>query len=276
MSSTESLRSLSSLGQQFSFPGTSPSGLVSSSHNFDVRVVRAFLQYLCDRRSVRRFVVGEREGEVFVWDVSPVNTSRYFEGGRARVLRRVRRRLSAAPSQGVFLTLTFSREIAIDGAWDGVWVCFKRFMDRLNAYRRRRGVSRRLVYSAHLEAHRDGYPHLHVWFPGLRWLAPVGVIDRYWEWGLTNVRLVRSGSVRRYITSYVSRVKSWPLVSLAFLWWFRIRLYNVSPAMYRPRVEVSGFRFVGLYRSWCEAVLAALSVVGRFSSLGFSGSSGFG
>ena len=264
MSSTRILRSDLG-GEQQQFP-VSATGLVSSSYNSDsdelLRIQREFLGYVSAQRSKKGFLVLEREGETFVVDVSPARTSRYFEEGRAKVLRRLRRRLSGRRrGGGVFLTLTFSREVSLLGAWDSVAWCCSRFMDRLNKWRMRRGAVRSLVYSVHLEAHRDGYPHLHLWFPGLRWLAPLSVIDRCWEWGLTNVRLVRSGSVVCYLTRYVSRVKYWPLVSLALLWWFRRRLYNVSPSMYRVR-EWSEVRFVGFVRSWCEAVHLALCVVG--------------
>lgn len=176
--------------------------------------------------------------------------SRYFPEGRAYIRERLRERLGTQRRAGVFLSLTVSAsDYAIQDAWALMWTRFKGLRDALNMYRKRHmGARGSLVYLAVLEQCESGYPHMHIFFPGLDWLIKdkdLYKMDEWWRMGsATTEKEHRSESAQSYVMKYLSKLEGWSDTSMALLWRFRIRLYNLSHSVYlarpKPKWEVVG------------------------------------
>jgi hypothetical protein len=198
--------------------------------------------------------VKQTEGEepkVLVLDISDKATKRYFEIGRKRVLKRLRIRLGNTATRGIHLTLTFDpKKIDVKTAWETVWSEFKRFMDALNAARKRKYKTKhRLGYTAVLEEQPGtGYPHLHVWFPQLRFLWNVDKLSDWWAQAnnSVNVEYKDKASVVQYVCNYVAKLGKWSMTALAMLWHFGKRLYSISKRYYVRKLEPTGWRLVAV------------------------------
>ena len=178
-----------------------------------------------------------------LYRVTPCSTSRYFPQGRAALKRVIMRRLGIARQPGVFLTLTTDVKLySLMASWPAVWPSFKRFKDALNVYRKRHMKATGSVrYIAAIEPCKSDYPHLHVFFPELRWLikkADLTQMDKWWKMGCTRTEKERkSDSAGEYVTKYLSKLSDWSETSMALLWYNRIRLYNLSHCFYAPEEE---------------------------------------
>jgi hypothetical protein len=221
-------------------------------------IVKAFRWWRDAKALEERWAVFEKEDEknggrkILVVDTSAKNTQRYFKNGRERMKRRLEKRLSNKVTCGVHLVLTFdTKRIGLVEAWDKVGDEFGRFMDALNVARQRKfGSKRRLGYCMALEQHKSGYPHIHVWFPGLRWLWDVKGLLNWWGWGedaSVDVGYRDQGSVLTYCLKYVSKLAGWSDVGLAMLWYFKRRLYSVSQAYYTKEEEDTGWRYLDVF-----------------------------
>ena len=231
-------------------------------------IVGAFRLWRDAKASETRWAVFEKDDEknggrkILVVDTSAKNTQRYFKNGRERMKKRLEKRLSNKVTCGVHLTLTFdTKRIDLVGAWDCVGAEFGRFMDAVNVARKRKfGSKRCLGYCMVLEQHRSGYPHVHVWFPGLRWLWDVDDLKRWWGWGedaSVDLGYRDQGSVLRYCLKYVSKLSGWSDVGLAMLWHFGRRVYNVSQSYYVQTAETLGWRYIDV----CKSLLGVMAVL---------------
>jgi len=165
--------------------------------------------------------------------VSGAASSRYFEAGRDFIRRKLHKRLPKQSVPGVMLTLTVDpkRYTQLDG-YGQIWGQFRLFRARLASWRRRNGLKQTLEYIAVVEQQKNGYVHLHVVFPGLKWLAPKGLISSWWAMGSTNIKGPRPCSPIHYACKYISKLKGWDTSSLACLWWTGARLYSMSQNFY--------------------------------------------
>lgn len=169
--------------------------------------------------------------------------SRYYQSGRSAIIKEIRRRLRSEPMAGVFFTLTVdTKRFDMVEAWEGMWSEWNRFKKSLNMYRKRHMNAKHTIrYLAALEQHVSGYPHLHVYCPGLRWLIKkqdLGKMDDWWGMGSANTKKERhQDSARGYITKYISKLEGWSEVSMALLWHYQIRLYNMSRCYSKGKQE---------------------------------------
>lgn len=160
--------------------------------------------------------------------------SRYYPSGRAAIIKKIRRRLNCEQMEGVFFTLTVdAKRYDMAEAWQRMWRQWNRFKDALNIYRKRHmNAKHSIYYLAALEQHESGYPHLHVYCPGLNWLIKrqdLGKMDDWWGMGFANTKKERrQDSAVGYITKYISKLEGWSEVSMALLWHYEVRLYNMS------------------------------------------------
>jgi len=183
----------------------------------------------------------ETDGSEAICCTDRRSSSRYFEEGRKRIKKKLYKRLGKYSTDGIFMTCTIDpKQCSKAEAWAVIWKAFKGLRGALNNYRMRSmGVKRRLVYLAVVEPHKSGYPHLHVFFPGLRYLIDdLPKLDGWWGLGMVNTqRCLRSQSVRAYVLKYIGKMSGWSETDMAMLWFFHVRLYNMSHGMFRVKVS---------------------------------------
>jgi len=191
-----------------------------------------------------------RDWSEAIYKSDPESHSRYFPEGRANIQSSIRQRLGTEVQSGVFLTLTVAAsDWDIADAWGVMWECYRKFRQALNAYRKRNmNAEHSLLYLAALEPHESGYPHMHVFYPSLRWVIKKKDLHKMDDWwGMGSVRTEkehREESAQSYVLKYVSKLDGWSEPAMAMLWWHRLRLYNLSHRFYKqapdPEWEVIG------------------------------------
>lgn len=210
-----------------------------------------------DNMESKRVVVRHRAAPNRVQVLCPRDQSRYFETGRKRIMARLRRRLGHwFERSGLLLTLTFDpKRIDMDEAWRKVGAMRRTFVNKINLYRARRKMPRRLSYVAVLEQQQNGYPHVHLVFPGLAYLAPIGWLSDQWAQGpnAVDIRGInRACSPVAYVCKYIAKMTGWQTLTLALCKMYHTRLYSVAHAYAaEPRREP---QWAFLCTSWDHAL----------------------
>lgn len=186
----------------------------------------------------RKFTVLARaSGERLV--LPATSASRYFPDGQRRMIQRIKRRLGTSWTQGgVLVTLTYDPKlISKVDAWRSVGAHRREFTNKLWQFRARHKLGQRpLGFLSVLEVQPStGYPHVHMVFPGIRWLAGYEVVSRLWAHGYTDVRLRDSMGPTNYICKYLSKMESWSPEILAYLHNFGVRMYSCGRRYFLPR-----------------------------------------
>jgi len=196
----------------------------------------------------------KQDGSTALYRVNACSCSRYFQQGRVQMIKSISQRLGDGQMSGVFFTLTVdTKRYSLTDAWSSMWPQFNRFKRSLNLYRKRHmNASGGILYLAALEPHQSDYPHLHIYCPGLRWLIKkqdLGKMDEWWGMGSVNTEKERrKDSARSYILKYISKLDGWSEVSMAMIWYFRIRIYNLSHNYYTGQSE-GEWELLGRYRN---------------------------
>jgi hypothetical protein len=182
-------------------------------------------------------ILGRASGERLF--VPATSGSRYFADGQKRIQNRLRKRLGAAWSQGgVLVTLTYDPKLTSRvSAWAAVGKDRREFTNKLWLFRRRHKMGKRpLGYLSVLEVQPGtGYPHVHMIFPGIRWLAPYDAITACWGHGHTDVRLKDNMGPTNYLCKYIAKMEHWQPEFLAYLHTFGVRMYSVGTRYFLPR-----------------------------------------
>lgn len=157
---------------------------------------------------------------------------RYFEEGRSYISWKIKKRLGKYERvPGLMETLTYDpNKIKKMEAWACYGHDTRRFLNSINEYRRRRGW-RRLHYLWVVEVQKEtGYPHVHIFFPKLKWLAPIEVLSSNWCEGRANIESPKKIKVNcaAYISKYLRKANSWTDLHLAMLWSGGSRMYGFS------------------------------------------------
>ena len=195
-----------------------PSFLVLNKDNVNAQIRRAeglitmwdFLEY--KGRIGRTQVIMNRKDEPSVLKLMPARCrSRYFDDGRLYMSRRMRKRLGKYERvPGLMETLTYDpKKIGKRLAWASLGRDTRRFLNSVNQYRKRRGWQR-LHYLWVVEVQEGtGYPHVHIFFPNLKWIAPLDIINGNWRQGRSNVESPKKIKINcaAYISKYLSRSK---------------------------------------------------------------------
>ena len=232
-------RSDSGRGGGGSRAAASPSFLVLNKDNVNGQLYWAqnlatmwdFLEYKGHIGSTH--VILHKVDDLSVLKIMPTSCrSRYFADGRLYMSRRIKRRLGKYERvPGLMETLTYDpKKIKKREAWASFGKDTRRFLNAVNQYRRRRG-SRRLHYLWVVEVQKEtGYPHVHVFFPNLRWLAPLKIINGNWREGRANVESPKKIKVNcaAYISKYLRKMDGWLDLHLALLWSGKCRMYGFS------------------------------------------------
>ncbi len=71
---------------------------------------------------------------------------------------------------------------------------------------------------------------MHIFFPNLKWLAPLSIISGNWRHGRANIEIPKKIKVNcaAYISKYLRKMRSWSDLHLALLWSGKCRMYSFS------------------------------------------------
>jgi len=217
----------------------SPSFLVLNKDNVNAQLRRArSLLALWDfqvykGRIGRTHVILHKIDEPSKLRIMPTSCrSRYFDDGRLYMSRRIRRRLGKYEKvPGLMETLTYdAKRTGKREAWASFGKDTRQFLNAVNQYRKRRGW-RRLHYLWVVEVQRGtGYPHVHIFFPKLKWIAPLDIINGNWRQGRSNIESPKKIRVNcaAYISKYLRKMRGWSDLHLALLWSGKCRMYSFS------------------------------------------------
>ncbi|MEQ4488556.1 MAG: hypothetical protein AAC993_06990 [Dehalococcoides mccartyi] len=166
--------------------------------------------------------------------------SRYFQDGRLNISRKIKRRLGKFNNvKGLMETLTYDpKKISKQEAWASFSKDTRKFLNGINQYRKRRGWPR-LHYLWVVEVQKEtGYPHVHIFFPNLKWLAPLSIINGNWNKGRANIESPKAITTNcaGYISKYLRKMNGWSDLHLALLWSGKCRMYGFSRG-FSPKVE---------------------------------------
>jgi hypothetical protein len=132
---------------------------------------------------------------------------------------------------GVMETLTYDpKKISKQAAWASFGKDTRRFINSIKQYRKRQGY-KGLHYLWVVEVQPNtGYPHVHIFFPNLNWLAPLTILNGNWRQGRANIEGSKQLSVNcaGYISKYLRKMEGWSDLHLALLWAGKNRMYSFS------------------------------------------------
>lgn len=218
---------------------SSPSFLVRNSDNVNAQLHRAKgLLTMWDFLEVKRrigtttILLSRKENPMEIAIIPAKNRSRYFAEGRLSMSYRLRKRLGKFEKvPGLMQTLTYNpKKISKQEAWGSYGGDTRRFLNAIKQYRKRRGW-KGLHYFWVVEVQKEtGYPHVHIFFPRLRWLAPLNIINGNWRHGRANIESPKKININcaAYISKYLRKMKGWSDLHLALLWAGRNRMYGFS------------------------------------------------
>jgi hypothetical protein len=181
-------------------------------------------------------------------------SSRYFDEGRKKSQRNIYKRLGSYHDSAVMVTLEYNpHKIGRYEAWANFNMHVSQFIKSLNQYLRRnnrrsgdkyrnigflRAVEQiphwRMVNGEPIPNKSGGYPHIHIVFPGRRFLARIEEIENLWHYGMTQVKAYDNMNIVGYITKYVGKMEGWSDSSLAMIWHMRKRIYSYSKRYILP------------------------------------------
>jgi hypothetical protein len=186
----------------------------------------------------KRVLVANLNESSVIKVVKPAEASRYFDGGRKRIKAKIRKRLGRWYNcPGLLLSLTFDPKlITCDDAWRQVGLLRREFMNRVNRWRRRQGYQKAKFLSVLELQKQTGYPHIHLVFPYLRFLAPVSWLVEQWGQAPNSVDVKVRGSISpvSYVCKYITKLDGWSDEALAQIWDNGTRLYSMSRDYYLP------------------------------------------
>jgi len=213
-----------------------------------------YIKQLEDSQKLFAHIKNEKDGLEALCMIDRVSGSRYFPEGRAKIRRKIQKRIKKQKERGIYLVFTVdTKKYSQVEAWDNIWENFKLWRDAINVYRERHMDAKGcLRYVAVLEQHKSGYPHLNVFFPGLRVLIKRDdfyKLNEWWKMGNVEAQRERKPeSACSYVLKYISKLEGWSKECFAILWHYRIRLWNMSFNFYDDK-KPSGWVLVDIYKS---------------------------
>lgn len=261
MGGSNAINSSSNLseGQPLKIRETGLDGLDSiNCDNVDITAIcRDFDNYIKELEGSQKLfahIKNEAHGLEAICMIDRISGSRYFPEGRAKIRRKIQKRIKKKKEKGIYLVMTVdTKRYSLIEAWDSIWENFKLWHDAINVYRKRHmGAQGSLRYVAVLEQHKSGYPHLNVFFPSLRVLtkqADFNKINDYWNMGSVEIERERKPeSACSYVLKYISKLEGWTKETFAILWHYKVRIWNMSHCWYEEK-KPSGWVLVDIYKS---------------------------
>lgn len=186
----------------------------------------------------RRLVILRNDATNQVLIKQSIESSRYHPSGATRLKKRIHTRLNSYPAEnGLLLTLTIADRDSEQESYQGLgrveaWCEFgyrkRYFLDRVNKLRKSHGLPRVKRRIATIEEQHDRhYPHTHIWFPGLKYLAKIEDIQKLWPWGNVDLKVIDNMTPANYIIKYISKMEGKGFMQ-AMLWYFRLRLFTTT------------------------------------------------
>jgi hypothetical protein len=198
----------------------------------DVSVFQQYRQALAGKVVVVRHRSDNSRAKV----IRQSDSSRYFPEGRYRIKARIVKRMGGFFScNGLLLSATYDPKLlTLDEAWSDVGDRSRRFLDNLNRWRCRNGMPRVRGIRVVEAQPCTGYPHIHIAFPKLRWLAPISRLTEWWGQAVNSVDLMyRDGfSPAGYVCKYVSKLEGWSDEAMAQIWFNHTRIYSMARDYY--------------------------------------------
>jgi hypothetical protein len=202
-----------------------------------------------------KFIILTNPKEKMVCSKRASYSSRYTKTGIKKIKDKVRKRLSAYKATfGIMLTLTIADNeheqksyqgmLQLD-AWEQINKLGREFTDELNKWRKRHNLKKVRAYVKVLEIQPGRYyPHLHIYCPGLKWLAPIRMMQKLWPWSNVDITTTDSTAPGDYITKYLSKMEGKDFFNL-MLFSFNLRMYSNSRGLkYSPEIhEDKGWRY---------------------------------
>ena len=169
------------------------------------------------------------------------DSSRYFPKGRKRIKAKIIKRMGGFfSSNGILATFTYDpKKISRIDAWGSVGRDGRRILKEINRYRKRNGLTKvRGIKTVEVQK-KTGYPHLHIAFPNLKWLGPIGKINELWGQAVNSVDITYRDNFSPcgYVCKYISKLDGWEDESMAELWLNGTRLYSMSRDYYMMPLE---------------------------------------
>jgi hypothetical protein len=173
--------------------------------------------------------------------ICQADSSRYFSEGRYRIKARIAKRMGGFFScNGLLLSATYDPKLlSLDEAWSDVGSRSRRFLDGLNRWRCRNGMPRVRGVRVVEAQPGTGYPHIHIAFPKLRWVAPVAKLTDWWGQAINSVDLkYRDGfSPAGYVCKYISKLEGWSDEAMAQIWFNHTRIYSMAHDYYVQPID---------------------------------------
>jgi hypothetical protein len=200
------------------------------------KIVR-FNEY-CENLENQRIIVENIDDNSCGKVLKPADRSRYFPKGRFIMHAKVYKRLGRWYNCPALMnTLTFNPALYTrEEAWRECGRLKSEFLRRLNIWRQRHGLKKAKCISV-LECQPDtGYPHFHIVFPYLGYLAPISFLNETWCQGnnAVDIKVKDSISPISYVCKYISKLEGWDELALAYIWENTTRIYSMSQDYYLP------------------------------------------
>ena len=178
-------------------------------------------------------IILQRKDEYSTLKIMPASCrSRYFDDGRLYMSRKIKERLGKYEKvPGLMETLTYDpKQVSKQEAWASFGRDTRRFLNAVNQYRKRRGWKRTHYLWVVEVQPGTGYPHVHIFFPNLRFLAPINILNGNWKQGRANIGKPKkiTTNCAAYISKYLRKMRGWSDIHLAMLWSGHSRMYSFS------------------------------------------------
>jgi len=187
----------------------------------------------------------------------PYSLSRYSKTGQRKIAKSLQARFPTN-TDGVFLTLTFDpHRISMLDAYRTVTKRLSKFLSEVRTYAQREvdkqvkntGIKAKkqieYIWVIEIQTQRTGYPHVHVFFPGLNHLLPQQLIEKLWGAGFVFVKKLQGIRAGEYMSKYLTKAQGleW---GLPFIWRFKIRLHGASGGIKKvKRIKSGRYEYIG-------------------------------
>ena len=195
--------------------------------------------------------------------IKPSDSSRYFPGGKRKAKRNIRKRFGVNyKAPGTFVTFTYDHEkFSRWEAWERLKKDLKGLKHDIVMRYRRKGRTSPKYISVIEEQQKTGYPHVHFFYPKLRWLLKKEDIQDLWGVGRTRVEYTKNVNMGRYVCKYITKMGGWSDEALAFIWRRKIRLYSYSRCYSLPKEDKEPSEWAFLTATTREKIEDNLSTV---------------
>jgi len=212
-------------------------------------ITSGYEKYIEDLRN-KAVVLRSKDDPSTAFIVRPYKSSRYSPAGQKKLAKTIRKRFNGVDS-GVFLTLTFDpRRVSLTSAWGHLSELIKRTMNYLKIYAKReakaKGVKLNVQYIWVIEVQKNGYPHVHVFYPSIKRLIDVNQIQQIWGVGFVFIKKLEGVKIGDYMSKYLSKGQGLEK-ALPYVWFFKIRLHGASNmVVLKDTKSESKYVFIGM------------------------------